>query len=158
LTTGEGSGLSVLVYAAQYLSSRPDVDVLVAAAVDEYSPLDEDENLSEGAAALVLGPAENARGASIGIEGWGMAGPGQVERAAELACAMAKVSRAEIEKMPTIENVWGKIRAAGPLFAAIAAMRAIMRGDLQRVMIIDGSGHSVSSAVILTVQEEARGS
>jgi 3-oxoacyl-[acyl-carrier-protein] synthase II len=159
LTTGDGTGLSVLLYAAQFLSARLDVDLLLAGAVDEYSPRDI-EPRGEGAACLVLGKPDAAY-SGIVLAGWGLAGPKQMDLAISRACKMAQMSPEELQPGFDSEAVWGRLDAAGPLFSCIAAFRALQRGEARNILITDDRGDSVSSAVILSVQrteENQRGS
>lgn len=152
LTTGEGTGLSVLVYAAHFLSVRPDVDLLLAGAVDEWSPRDEPDQRSEGAACLVLGKSAANPNAEILISGWGLAGPKQLDRAIECARVMAGIAVDKLDPMPAIEPIWGRLDAAGPLYACIGAARMLMRTGSGQVLITDDRGDSVSSAVILSTK------
>jgi 3-oxoacyl-[acyl-carrier-protein] synthase II len=172
LTTGEGAGLSALVYAAQFLSVRPDVDLLLAGAVDEWSAHEEDAERSEGAACLVLGKSDPNSDDEIVLTGWGLAGPKQVDNAIEQACVMAGISADQATRMPRFDSIWGKLDATGPLFSCIAAVRALLReekreekrGETRYILITDDRGDSVSSAVLLSAkgtkptEEKHRGS
>lgn len=160
LTTGNGTGLSVLVYAAQFLAMRPDVDLLLASAADEYSPCDT-EPKAEGAACLVLGKPGSATTTGILLSGWSLAGPNQVELAIARACAMAGVSPDEPIRGFATESIWGQLDAAGPMFSCVAAFRALQRGEAKSILITDSRGDSLSSAVVLTArrtEENQRGS
>ncbi len=152
LTTGRGTGLSVLVYAAHFLSVRPDVDLLLSGAVDEWSPRDEPGQCSEGAACLVLGKSAAYPNAEILLSGWGLAGPKQVNTAIERACAIAGTSPDKLERIPTFERIWGRLDAAGPLYSCIGGARQLMRARSGQVLITDDCGDSVSSAVILSIK------
>lgn len=151
LTTGQGTGLSVLLYAAHFLSVRPDVDLLLAGSVDEYSPCDVDPR-SEGAACLVLGKADATTNSGILLAGWGLAGPKQADLAIARACAMAGVSPDEPKRGFETDGIWGRLDAVGPMFSCIAAFRALQRGEARSILISDERGDSVSSAVVLMAQ------
>lgn len=160
LTTGKGTGLSVLVYAAQFLSVRADVDLLLAGAADEYSPCDPDPK-AEGAACLVLGKSDVKTSSGVLLSGWGFAGPNQLEVAIARACAMAGVSPDEPMRGFETEAIWGQLDAVGPMFSCVAAFRALQRGEARSILVTDSGGDSVSSAVVLTAQrteENQRGS
>lgn len=161
LSTGKGTGLSALVYAAQFLSVRPDVDLLLAGAVDEWAAHDEGAERSEGAACLVLGKNDPNADAGIILAGWGLAGPKQVNTAVEQACSMAGVSPDQATRITDTHSIWGQLDAAGPLFSCIAAVRALIRGETRHILITDDRGDSVSSAVLLSAkrtEENAGGS
>lgn len=152
LSTGEGTGLAALVYAAHFLSVRPDVDLLLAGAVDEWAAHDEDAERSEGAACLVLGKSDPNSDAGIVLAGWGLAGPKQVDKAIEQACVMARVSADQVTRIAAIDSIWGKLDTTGPLFSCIAAVRALLRFETRHILITDDHGDSVSSAVLLSVK------
>lgn len=160
LTTGVGTGLSVLVYAAQFLSQRTDVDLLLAGAADEWSPLDEGDQHTEGAACLALGRTITNPQAKILLSGWGLAGPKQEDVAIDRACRMAGVAPDLPLRLPNIEDIWGTLDAAAPLFSCVAAFRVLERNEARHVLITECRGDSVSSAVVLSVkpfEEQLRG-
>ncbi len=152
LTTGVGTGLSVLVYAAQFLSQRTDVDILLAGAVDEWSPLDEGVDRAEGAACLALGKTLDHPDARILLSGWGLAGPKQADLAIARACRMARLPCDEPLLLPETTDIWGTLDAAGPLFSCVAAVRVLGRNEARHVLIAQDRGDSVSAAVVLSVK------
>jgi hypothetical protein len=161
LTTGPGSGLVAVVYAARSLAARRDADLLIAAGLDE---LDVPKNASggagdaaqcEGAACLVLAAeiqtALETRPA-VTVAGYGLAGPGNVEEAIEQAAAMAQMDVASLRRAPTWASLPladGVAPAAGPVFACAAAAAALRREGRGAFLITDGRGKSASAAVIL---------
>jgi 3-oxoacyl-[acyl-carrier-protein] synthase II len=151
LTTGLGSGLVAVVYAARSLAERRDADLLIAAGLDELDePPPPDAEACEGAACLVLA----AEGAGIGpagpvirVEGTGLAGPGRLDEAVEQAAAMARIDVAALRRAPS-----GPLaQAAGSVFACAAAMAALRREGAGSYLIADAGGGSASAAVIFTI-------
>jgi hypothetical protein len=86
-----------VIAAAEQLRSRPDLQAMIAATVDEDlvdEELAERQPPREGAAAWVLGDA-----GPVELAGWALAGPEQPERAIERARAQANEPAAELERL-----------------------------------------------------------
>lgn len=148
LTTGEGSGLVALIYAAMHLSTRSDVDLLLAAGVDERVTLESDAHEGEGAACLVLGktPGSDASKA-VRLAGFGLAGPGDVEEAKGLAIRMAGIDEKDVFMAPDVTPVLGPAPAAAAMFACAFAVASILRGTSEHVLVPDPGGTAAAAVV-----------
>jgi 3-oxoacyl-[acyl-carrier-protein] synthase II len=153
LTTGPGSGLTALVYAALYLGARHDADRLLAAAVDEADPAEIDRGAGEAAACLVLDVERPAAGPAVRIAGLGLAGPGALAAAVAQARAMAGAAAEGLSPAPRVAEVLGVAAAAGPLLACAAAVEMLRRGEVGSVLVADPGDGSTASAVILTIAQ-----
>ncbi|WP_437993949.1 beta-ketoacyl synthase N-terminal-like domain-containing protein [Sorangium sp. So ce145] len=149
ITTGSGSSLVAIAYAARWLESRDDADVLIVGGVDEFGASEADAPWSEGAACLSLSVAPDA-GPGVRLAGWGLAGPGQVAEAIRAALASAEIGADEVRRLPDPAEVIGRAPAAGPAFACAAAFAAIARGEIDRVLVTDPGEESTSCAVVLS--------
>ena len=170
VTTGEGSGLVALAYAAHLLSTRQDADLLVTGGLDELGA----ETLpgrGEGAGCLVLGRKDTAeqRRAPLVVAGWGLAGPGDLGVAARGALAMAGLDPGDLDAafgsdseqaledalgrtLPRRDpaGVLGHAPAAGPALACVAAVQALRRRQMNTALVTTATGASTSCAVILS--------
>lgn len=164
LSTGDGSSLAALVYAADMLQTREDADVLIAGGLDEWT-LDPKPNQGEGAACAVLANRPTPDGSeSITITGWGLAGPGQLEVAAGSAL---KAANLEPESMGAVfgaglknflpahrhiepEHALGYAEASTCAFAFVAAVLWLRLGRAENVLVANGRGNSATCALILT--------
>lgn len=147
LSTGEGSGLAAVVYAAMSLATRDDADRLVAGGVDEVDASLLALGRCEGAACLVLSTAPAAEGAPVRVAGFSLAGPGG--DAAGQALAMAGLGDVEVVRAPRVAEILGVAEASGPVLACAAAIGALRRGEARAVLVTDPGG-SAASAVVLT--------
>ena len=148
LTTGPGSGLVALVYAAMHLATRSDVDLLLAAGVDERVSLDPEVFEGEGAACLVLGKAAGAgESKAVRLAGYGLAGPGRAEEAAELAIRMAGLERNDVFVAPTVAPVLGPAPGTAAMFACAFAIVSILRGTREHVLVPDPGGTAAAAVV-----------
>lgn len=137
LSTGVDSGLTALIFAADHLAWRDDVNSLLTAAVDEPSELD---NYDNAAASILLKAGEDP--ASINLIGWALATDSEV--AIERALAKTSLTREEVIPMavagpPTVAGLW----------AVIAAIDALKAGELGPFLISSRGKGSVGAAVIL---------
>jgi 3-oxoacyl-[acyl-carrier-protein] synthase II len=170
LTTGRGSGLVAVVYAARSLATRRDADLLIAGGLDELGekkvpdvgaaaaePAMDD---CEGAACLVLA-AEDAgithSAPAVRMAGWGIAGPGRLDEAIEQAAAMARLDAASLRRASEWAAQVGGAHAAGPVFACGVATAALRREMAGAFLIADAGGGSASAAVILTCARPTSG-
>ncbi|MFH2006128.1 MAG: beta-ketoacyl synthase N-terminal-like domain-containing protein [bacterium] len=148
LTTGAGSGLAAVVYAALLLATRRDADLLVAGGFDELGEIpgsDPSGSLplptGEGAGCLVLAAGETWRASAshsgIVIAGIGLSGPGRPRRAVEQALDMAGRS------VDQVELVVGRRGDLGPEAFLGEAGRSVRFQDPSAVL---GVAHAASSA------------
>ncbi len=143
LSTGVDSGLTALIFAADHLAWRDDVNHLLAAAVDES---DESDNYENGAASILLKAGEAS--APINLTGWALAT--NCELATERALANASLNREAVVPMavpgpPTVAGLW----------AVIAAMDALKAGANGPFLICNRGEGSVGAAVILQTGSKA---
>jgi hypothetical protein len=112
ITTGQGSGLSAIICAAEMLSERDDSDLIVAGGVDELPEPGKGgastgsfdpalPGLCDGAACVVLYSGPNMPATSIQtairLAGWGVAGPGLLNDAVDKALSVAGMTREDIQ-------------------------------------------------------------
>jgi 3-oxoacyl-[acyl-carrier-protein] synthase II len=149
LTTGEGSGLAALVYAAVSLAFRGDADLLLAGAVDESDDEEMASGRADAGACLVLSTSPST-GPRIRISGFGLAGPGALDEAIAHAREMAGPSGEEptLAAPPMLRGA----EASGALLACVSAVEALRRGDATTRLIVNAGGGSASSALILTTR------
>ena len=143
LSTGVDSGLTALIFAANHLAWRDDVNHLLAAAVDEP---DESDNYENGAASILLKAGETSD--PLNLTGWALAT--NCELAIQRALAEASLSREEVVPMavsgpPTVAGLW----------AVIAAMDALKAGAKGPFLISNRGKGSVGAAVILETRSKA---
>ena len=145
LTTGDGSGLVALVYAALFLGARADADHLLAGGLDERDADQLAAGLVDEAACLVLSSAPG-KGPPVRLAGFGLAGPGALADAVAQARRQAGLSGDEPrEAAPALSTA----AASGSLGACAAALEALRRGEARSLIVTDPGG-SAASAVILT--------
>lgn len=158
ITTGEGSGLVALIMAAEILSTRGAVDLMLAGACDENDP----EGLGvraaeeEGAACVVLAADRDVRAHRDGeilVAGWGLAGSGQIDDAITRATLgdstllSARVFDAEKEQGGS---------ATRGVVAAARALDALRRGETHCALVTAKASRSVSAALLLTREHLAQ--
>lgn len=163
ISTGEGSGLAALIYAAELLGSRSDADALVAGGLDEAGPPDGIADPGEGAACAVLSNRPFPGSAAIVAAGWGLAGRNGLRTAAARALAAAAASEGDIEALfgtglgdylpalPRIgpEHALGYGEAFSSAAALVAAVLWLREGRGSRVMVANGCGGSATAALVL---------
>jgi len=153
VSVGSGSGLAAALLGAEFLSTREDADLIIAAGVDELGPADDGEEPVEGAACLLLSrygfsPRDGRR---VRVAGWSVAGPCALDR------AIAQV-RTETDGEATAEHVFDERDFAGSArpaalpsaLALAAATLAIRRGEIDRAWVVSDAGCSMSGALLLT--------
>lgn len=137
------AGLLALAYAARWLGSRDDADVLLACGLDERA---DDEEGEEGAACVVLRADE---GPGPRVAGVASAGPSRVEDAIELALAHAGLSASAIDA-----RLFRSAGGAAPSFTSarlvLDGVQAIREGA--RAALLAGSGSHVSCAIVLVAE------
>jgi hypothetical protein len=155
LTTGDGSGLIAIAYAARWLAVRRDTDVLLAAGVDE---IDRDRgrgSVGEGAACAVLGTTGTVR-----IAGWNIGAPGRFADTSRAALINARLRADDVEAtfgdVPPARRhvdprtVLGYAPASSDVFAFVAAVHALRRGLIRVALIGHASGTAATCALVLT--------
>jgi 3-oxoacyl-[acyl-carrier-protein] synthase II len=164
LSTGDGSGLAAIICAAQILSSREDVELILAGGTDEL-PEKPARDETDGAAMVVLGasPQESA----IEVAGWGVAGPGRLEDAIHQALAAAGVEpdavqaifspdgrdglNGNLKTIPCMDptRVLGRAEAASAALASVIAAIAIREGRVDTALVTSARSRSMTAALIL---------
>jgi len=165
ISTGTGSGLAAIVLAAELMCTRDDVNWMVAAGVDEAgftkAELDE-ESCAERAVSVVLGTAAQERGSGNGngvgdtivlLNGWGLAGPGQLSEAIGRARAGRNTGRTDVT---FCEEDWmgptsTREEAAASALACAEAVLALRRGEAEQALVTSGCGNGVSAALFLSL-------
>ncbi|HEX4416564.1 MAG TPA: beta-ketoacyl-[acyl-carrier-protein] synthase family protein [Kofleriaceae bacterium] len=140
LSAGAAAGIVAIIYAAELLAKRAELDQLLAGGGDEARPDCE----TEGAAMILL-----ARSGSIRLAGWALAGPGR------LATAIARATRDRPADLtidpaidPTIDPRGAPIAFTSAL-AVATAVDAIRRGAARRVLVTTAGESSVDAALVL---------
>jgi 3-oxoacyl-[acyl-carrier-protein] synthase II len=130
LTTGASTGLVAIAYAAELVATRPEVELIVAAGVDETGDGD------GGAACAVLSAGDGV----MALAGWAFAGPGELELARDRALRLAGIA--------TPDHVLGP--AAGAFASAELVVRAaaLVRSGAHSVLVVaDGE---TACAIVIT--------
>lgn len=147
ITSGPGSGFTALVLAAELLSTRDDVDLMVAAGVDELPAPGSriaDRADSDGAACVVISAAQTGD-AGIAIAGWGISAP--CDGAAAAQRALGGRNPSGIPRLCVDD--WTGEGASGALLGVADAVLALRRGAIASALIVCEAGHSLSSAILL---------
>jgi len=135
ISAGSAAGLVAIIYAAELLAKRPELEQIVAGGVDEQRP----ECETEGAACAVLGRGVSA----IRLAGWALAGPGH------LADAVARATGDRRVDLVIDPNVTGAHIAFTSALAFAAGVHAIRRGLARRVLVTTAGESSVDAALVL---------
>lgn len=152
LTTGGGSGLSAIILAAELLSSRKGIDLMLAGGVDELQDDDEGRAPAGEGAGMVALARESGAGSAPRIVSWGIAGPGRIEEAVRQA--LCRVGA----EPPPAEDIFdeagcaegsGREWALPSALAFLAATTALRSGRARRTLVTSGLGRAVSAAVLL---------
>ncbi|MEO8844799.1 MAG: beta-ketoacyl synthase N-terminal-like domain-containing protein [Kofleriaceae bacterium] len=139
ISTGAAAGLVAIIYAAELLAKRPELDQIVAGGVDEQRP----ECETEGAACAVLG----LRGGHPRLAGWALAGPGHLADAVARATSHRKVD------LVIDPSVLGSPIAFTSALAVAAGVHAIRRGLARRVLVTTRGDASVDAALVLEAHD-----
>jgi 3-oxoacyl-[acyl-carrier-protein] synthase II len=152
ITTGEGSGLVALIMAAELLSTRSDVDFMLAGACDENGgdAAGVATPNGDGAASVVLGAAHATAAHhdhGVVLAGWALAPPGQVDE----ALTRATLGDPALLSGPVFraEDAPGGAATRG-IAALIHALDALDHGETDRALVTVDTSHSLSAAVVLT--------
>ncbi len=148
-----GSGLLAALLSAEFLSTRDDADLMIAAGVDEQASEDDDGGEPvEGAACLLLGHCSSSPrdGPSVRVAGWSVAGPGALDSA--MAQVRHETGNATADQVFDERDFAGSARpAALPSALALAAATiAIRRAEIDRAWVVSDAGRSMSAALLLT--------
>ncbi len=154
VSVGSGSGLAAALLGAEILSTRDDIDLMIAAGVDELGEAgNHGEGPVEGAACLLLGrdgiASRDAR--RVHVAGWSVAGPGGLDRAIEQI-------RRLVPGEPSADHFFderaytssARPAALPSALACAAATVAIRRGEFDRAWVVSDVGRSMSAALLLT--------
>ncbi|NNF29191.1 MAG: hypothetical protein HKN73_18340, partial [Gemmatimonadetes bacterium] len=156
VTTGFGSGLASILLAAD-LVQRPDVTVMLGAAIDE---LEAEETAAsspgEGSSCVVLaklGSWAEIRSAPR-LVSWAWAGGRCLEEAVGQALADVPMSRSDLDAVFDEGQYAGEggresARALPSALAFIDAILALRRGDVRSAMVTSDLGRSASMAAVL---------
>ena len=151
LTTGVASGMTALILAAEHLAGRDDIDTIVAGAVDER-PVDtarHDDHVLDAAFCAVLAADGTADGVpreqEILVAGWGLAPPGNVERAVALASQSALPPHTR--RFGDDQHAAGACGSLRPLVEAVTALRT---GACDHALVTSTSSNTISTALLLT--------
>lgn len=158
LATGPASGLVAIAIAAELLSTRPEVDWMIAGAVDEHDEAsDKTAPGWEGAATLLLGRVPEGHSttssATVRISGWGMAGEGGLAEAIARARADTSGAQSGTERTFT-EEAWqacgaGDAEAAASARACAAAVLTLRRGEADRALVTSRADGATTVALML---------
>lgn len=174
ISAGASSGLLAMLLGAEWLATRDDAELLVAAALDERPPLAmrarnaEGQADTDGAACVLLArePAVGGDGRLL-VTGTGMAGPGDAEGAARAALAGLRpdaawgdgeaAGRAVAGACPFVDvgRVWSGDESCGSAIALLLAARALRVGAVRSALVLAAGGDSASCAVFLTRESRA---
>lgn len=150
ITTGPGSGLAALAYAAQLLSTRADADVIVAGAVDERAVEEADADRAQGAAAVLLGVEPPTDGPRIRVGGWAFGAANASHATALSALVRAGLDAAQVPTWIAPEGP--PLDAAGELLACVRAVGSLRRGEAEHALVVASKG-TATVAVVLTRRE-----
>jgi 3-oxoacyl-[acyl-carrier-protein] synthase II len=173
VSIGEGSGLAALVYGAQLLAGRSDLDQVLAGGLDEL-PDHASPELGEGAACLLLSATPPTAPSVPRVAGWGLAGPGHLDHAVDQALARAGLpfealdagfggddprsllsargGRCRELSWCDPSRVLGKAGAAGSALAAAAAVLALRRREGRVALVTAAGGRSATVALVLALE------
>lgn len=161
ITTGPGSGLVAIALAAEFLSTREEVDWIVAGGASERdpgSPGDASRSGAEGAACMTLGagPALGSGGAEAGVrvEGWGLAGRGGLSDAIARARGSSGASPAGAEALfSESDQAVGGPDSEDPVASALAcaaAVLALREGVVEQALVTSSADRATTVALLLS--------
>jgi 3-oxoacyl-[acyl-carrier-protein] synthase II len=142
LADGELAGLLAFAYAADWLATRDDADVLLACGLEESEPGEREE---EGAACLVLG-AGAQEGAGPRVLGVAMAGPRRLDEVIAVALVRAGVRTDAVDAWHVHDGAW-----SAPSFRSARLVVEAVRGLRQgvKLAVVAAAGASASCAVVV---------
>jgi 3-oxoacyl-[acyl-carrier-protein] synthase II len=131
LSAGSAAGIVAIIYAAELLAKRAELEHMIAGGADEVRP----EYETEGAAMALL-----ARAGTIRLAGWALAGPGKLASAIAHATGDRPVDLT-VDPRATI--------AFTSALAVVTGVDAIRRGRARRVLVTTAGESSVDAALVL---------
>jgi 3-oxoacyl-[acyl-carrier-protein] synthase II len=174
VSTGRSSALVASAYAAELLSTRPELAWMIAAGVHESTT---PETEAEGSACVLLGLAGDAppgvEGVGVALAGWALAGPRRLEEAVERALAAAGLPASHVQATfgcPALATLrlgaegrghvdparWmGPCGALPDAVALALAVDALRRGHAETAVVASARDSSASAALVLTRKEAA---
>ena len=149
ITTGTNSGLVALVFAAELLATRTDVDLVAAASATESS-----EDGAAAAACMMLGNAGGVGRAraerGVCVSGWALAAPGRVSDAVERATRDADDAPDLVIDVGRDGSGRTTDDPAMVVLAFMSAVRAVINRDAARALVTCNTGDSMSAAILLS--------
>jgi 3-oxoacyl-[acyl-carrier-protein] synthase II len=144
VSAGAATGLLAIIYAAELLATREEIERIFAAGLDELPP--EESDKSEGAASVVL-----ARSGDVQLAGWAIAGPGDLATARRDALAMAGVANADITlDSDAAAELVGPSDGFTSAYAVVHATRLLRAGKARHVLVEQRGGRSADCALVIT--------
>ena len=148
ISAGGAAGLAAIVYAAELLSKRPELEQIVAGGVDE----DRADGSTEGAACTLLGLHRDAHGPRLA--GWAIAGPGRLaDAAARAMCGRPVDLVVGPSPLADVRNVdldiLGPATAFSSALAFVVGVHAIRTQLARRVLVTTVGGSSADVALVL---------
>lgn len=147
LTTGAGSDLVALAYAAELLAGHDDADLMLAGGVFEGGGEDGVSRPRDGAVAVLLGAGESVPGHTIRVAGWSVGAPDSALEVSRAAMHRAGVEVAERFEASECEAL---AEGAGWAGACARATEALRAGVVDAALLCSAQGRSASVAVLLT--------
>lgn len=162
LSTGAGSGLFALVYAARLLANGQ-ADLMLGAAVDEEKQPSPDQDA--GACAWLA--ASPATGGCVRLRAACIAAAGRLDDSVATALARAELEVQDLDlvlgdRRPAVASsdrfvdvaAFGANGMAVPsALALVAGARRLLRREADRVLVVSGAGNSATAAAILTWED-----
>jgi 3-oxoacyl-[acyl-carrier-protein] synthase II len=149
LSTGRGGGLVAVALAAEHLATRDEADVLLAGAVEELGPPDDEAVTGEGAAVIALAAAPACiRTDDVVLAGWAIGGPHQGASVARQALERAGLDPA------TVVEIFSPGRVTGvPAFAGVLelgrALASIRSGTVPRALVVEAGSLATTAFVLV---------
>jgi len=159
VSIGAGSGLFAMAHAAEWLQSRADAELMLAAGLDEL-PAGSAHGTAEGAACAVLsceaGPGRPR------LAGWGISGPARMPEAISRALAAAALEASDVDlgigcagaftlgkRRLDPAATFGASDGFGSALALVAAALWLRAGPARHALVTAG-GSSASCALVLS--------
>ena len=159
LTTGSASGLVAIVLAAELLSTRAEVDWMVAGGVDEHDDArGEAASGWEGASAVVLGRVPGATRSTsstpVLVSGWGLAGEGllpeAIDRARDGSASPVLGTERRFAEEDWQASDSTSAGAASSVSACVAAVLALRQREIDRALVTSRADGTSTAALLLT--------
>lgn len=161
LSTGPGSGLFALLYAAR-LIARGHADFMLGAGVDEEAPSTPDADA--GACAWLC--STPSAGACVRLRAEAMAPAGRIDAAVTAALSRAELAPNAVDMVigdraprglsscfRDVAELGATGMATPSALAFVIATRHLLRRDAKRVLVVSAGGDSATAAALLTWEE-----